>query len=149
VNEIIKQFYEVNELNPYEYILWKNWNNFHITNKEITIEAHNQYLDDYKVINLPGFIDDGTIQLGKAKREKDATDYSEYTLNEFLCTQYIIENEDNPVFVSVMGPFMGRRLFLTTTNLESAGKRLLEYIKSDMLRYMTAEVGTQILPDYK
>jgi hypothetical protein len=123
-------------------------NNFHINNKEVTIEAHNNYIEDYKVINLPGFIDDGTVQLGKVKKEKDTTDYSEHTLNEFLCANYIIEDKENPVFIAAMGPFMGRRLFLTTAKLESAVKRLLEYVKPDMLWYMTGEAGKSILPDY-
>jgi hypothetical protein len=147
-NDVMRQFDEVNELNPYEYISWKNWNNFHINNKEVTIEAHNIYLEDHKVINLPGFIDDGSVQLGKIKKEKNDIDYSEYTLNEFLCSHYIIEDNENPVFLAAMGPFLGRRLFLTTSKLESAGKRLLDYVKSDMLRYMTTEAGRNILPDY-
>jgi hypothetical protein len=145
----MRQFEEVNELNPYEYISWKNWNNFHITNKEVTIEAHNNYIESHKVINLPGFIDDGTVQMGKIRKDREAADYSELTLNEFLCTHYNIENNDNPVFLSVMGPYLGCRLFLTTTKLETAGKRLLETLKSDILRYMTSEAGKSILPDYK
>jgi hypothetical protein len=71
--------------------------------------------------------------LGKIKKDKEAVDYSKFTLNEFLCTHYTIENNENPVFLSVMGPFLGRRLFLTTTKLESAEKRLLEEIRHTTL----------------
>jgi hypothetical protein len=47
-----------------------------------------------------------------------------------------------------MGSFLGRRMFLTTMKLESVGKKLLEYIKLDMLRYMTTEVRRAALLDY-
>jgi hypothetical protein len=35
-NEIMRQFDDVNEINPYEYISWKNWVGFHQSNKLIT-----------------------------------------------------------------------------------------------------------------
>jgi hypothetical protein len=146
-NDVMRQFGEVNDLNPYEFILWKDWSNFHATNKETTIKAHNKYLKEHGLINLPGFKDDGTIKLGKTDN-KDKPDYSNCNLNEFMCTNYTIEGAENPIFLAVMGPFLGTRLFLTSAKLESDGKRLTEQLHTDMTRFMTAEAGKSILIDY-
>jgi hypothetical protein len=99
-----------------------------LSNKEATIEAQNEYLDNYKLITSPGFCDDGTVLLGKIKNEKEETDYSEFTLNKFICTYYNIEGAETPIFVAVMGPYFGTRLFITPIKLESAGKRLLKHL---------------------
>jgi hypothetical protein len=72
----MRQFDEVNETNPYEYISWKNWTGSHQSNKETTIKAHNNYLENHSLINLQGFKDDGTVLMGNIKRENDAPDYS-------------------------------------------------------------------------
>jgi hypothetical protein len=125
-NEVMQQFDEVNDMNPYEYILWKTWSTYNNNNKEIIMEAHNTYLDDYKLIILPGFKDDGTVQLGTIKLDKGETDYSSYTLNNFICNHYTIEGQENPIFVGIMGPYLGIRLFISPASMESAGERLIE-----------------------
>jgi hypothetical protein len=93
-NEVTQQFDEVINMNPHEYILWKTWLTYNTNNKEIIMEAHNIYLDDYKLINLPGFNDVGTVQLEKIKLEKGETDYSNLNLNKFICNHYTIEGQD-------------------------------------------------------
>jgi hypothetical protein len=70
-------------------------------------------------------------------------------LNEFICNHYTIKGDENLIFVGVMGPFNGTRLFITPEKLECAGKRWMEIIQSDMLRYMTAKAASAILTDYK
>jgi hypothetical protein len=148
-NEVMKQFDEVIDLNPYEYVSWKTWTTYNTNNKEMIMAAHNKYMDDHKLINLLGFKDDRLIQLETIKVEKGESDYSKYTLNEFICKHYTIEGEENPIFESVMGPYLGTRLFISKAKLESTGKRLAEHIRSDMLQFMTKEVGQAILEDYK
>jgi hypothetical protein len=144
----MRQFDEVRELNPYEYVSWKDWSNSHSNNKEATIEAHNIYLDDYKLIKLSGFGDDGTVQLGQIKKDKEVTDYSEFTLNEFITTHYTIEGQENAIFEAVLGPLLETHIFITKTHLEGAGKRVADEIKYDMLRFMTAEAAKKILLEY-
>jgi hypothetical protein len=70
-------------------------------------------------------------------------------LNEFICNHDTIKGDKNPIFVGVMGPFNGTILFVTDAKLECAGKRLMELIQSDMVRYMTAKAASVILTDYK
>jgi hypothetical protein len=114
------------------------------------MNAHNKYvMEDYKLTTLSGFHDDGSVLMGKIKKEKEDTDYSGYTCNEFICTQYTIEAPENPIFVSAMGPFLGTRLFLSSTKLECAGKRLVEHLRSDMLRFMTADAAKAILVEHQ
>jgi hypothetical protein len=38
---------------------------------------------------------------------------------------------------------------VTTANLESAGKQVVELLRSDILRYMTTEAAQMILEDFK
>jgi hypothetical protein len=78
--------------------------------------------------------------MGKKPTNKDETNYSEMTLNEFLATHYRI-GESGPVFQEGMGPFLGMRLFIVTTKRWSAGKRLLGQVKHDIIKYMTPEAG--------
>jgi hypothetical protein len=113
------------------------------------ITAHNKYINDYKLINLSGFRDDGSVLMGNINRGKDMIDYSKYTCNEFICTNYTIEGPENPIFVSVMGPFLGTRLFISPAKLECAGKRLVEHLRSDMMRFMTEDTAKAILVDYQ
>jgi hypothetical protein len=89
-NKIMQQFDEVIDINPYEYISCKMWTTYNTTNKEIVIKAHSKYMEDYKLINLPGFKDVVTIKLGKIKLGKGEKDYSRNTLNEFICNHYKI-----------------------------------------------------------
>jgi hypothetical protein len=69
-NEIMRQFDKVNETNPYEYISWNNWIGFHQSNKEATIKANNNYLENHSLINLQGFKDDSMVLMGSIKEKK-------------------------------------------------------------------------------
>jgi hypothetical protein len=148
VKDFMRQFDEVAEMNPYEYISWKNWLDFHYSHKKVTIKAHNQYMVDYKLINISGFKDDSSMVLGKINKEKGQPEYNEHTFNEFMMQHYVIKNQDHPIFVTAMGPFLGMRLFITSAKLESAGKRLLEQFLHDTLRYMTSDAARKIFQNH-
>jgi hypothetical protein len=146
--DVTRQFDEVAELNPYEYISWKNWLDFHFSHKKVTIKAHNDYLENYKLINITGFKDDSSLAMGQVKKEKGQIDYSENTFNEFMMQNYVIKSQEHPIFVGVMGPFIGMRFFVTTAKLESAGKRLLDQFLHDTLRYMAPVTARKIFLNY-
>jgi hypothetical protein len=80
--EVARQFEEVSDKNPYEFILWKSWVGFHVSNKVATIKEHNEYLTNVQVLNLPGFRDEDAILMGRINRTAEETDYSEMSLNE-------------------------------------------------------------------
>jgi hypothetical protein len=61
---------------------------------------------------------------------------------------YCIEMQEHPIFIAVMGPFLGTRLLIATAKLESAGKRLVEQFLHDTLWYMTPETARLIFPNY-
>jgi hypothetical protein len=94
------QFDEVVERNPYKYILWKNWLDIHSSHKKIkvTIKAHSDYMVSHKLINLPGIKDDGSLIMGKIKKEKGQPDYIENRFNEFMMQHYVIETQEHPIF---------------------------------------------------
>jgi hypothetical protein len=48
-----------------------------------------------------------------------------------------------------MGPFLGMRFFIISATKWSAGKRLVEQLQYDMLRFMSTEAARAILADYK
>jgi hypothetical protein len=48
-----------------------------------------------------------------------------------------------------MGPHLGMRQFIVPTKKWSAGKRLLEQVKYDMLQFMAPAVGKATLPNYE
>jgi hypothetical protein len=79
-----------------------------------------------------GFIDNDNIQLGKNPKFPDTPYYSKLTLNEFLVKHYVI-GDSGPIFLEVMGPFLGMRFFIVSATKWSAGKRLLEQLQHDML----------------
>jgi hypothetical protein len=53
------------------------------------------------------------------------------------------------MFRAVMGPYLGRRLFILSAELVSAGSRLLETLQVDILRFMTPVAGNAILNNYQ
>jgi hypothetical protein len=53
--EVSKQFEEANDKNPYEFDSWRSWLGLHFSNKVAMIKAHNEYLQNVQVLNLPGF----------------------------------------------------------------------------------------------
>jgi chromosome segregation ATPase len=59
-----------------------------------------------------------------------------------------IETQEHPIFIAVMGPFFGTRLMITTAQLESAGKRLVEQFLHDTLRFTTPESARVIFQNY-
>jgi hypothetical protein len=147
-NDVCLQFQEVNDKNFYEFISWREWMGFHPLNKVMTIKKHNQYIKDHTVINVSGFISSGAeVVLGKVKGNDNAPDYSKYTVNEFLVNHYSIDPASKPLFNAVMGPFNGVRLFIVKTKLASAGRRLLEHIHYDMLRFMTPASGAAVISE--
>jgi hypothetical protein len=122
---------------------------FHPSNKVTTIKKHNTYIKEYTVINIPGFIDNNIeVLLGKSTKKDQATDYSEFTINEFLATHYSIDPTGKPLFNAVMGPYNGTRLFIIKDKTASAGKRLLEHIHYDMIRFMSQAAGQSVIADF-
>jgi hypothetical protein len=75
--DVMHQFDEVAEMDPYEYISWKNWLDFHSSHKKVTIKAHNYYMVNHRLLYLQVFKDDSGLTMGKIKREKGQLDYSE------------------------------------------------------------------------
>jgi hypothetical protein len=147
-DEVSNKFQQASTTNPYEFIGWKNWNNLYSTHKTETIKRQNNYIRDYKLLCLSGFIDDDNVLLGKNPKYPDNPDYSKLTLNEFLVKHYVI-GESGPIFHEAMGPFLGTRFFIVSATKWSAGKRLLEQIQYDMLRFMSPEAARAILADYR
>jgi hypothetical protein len=90
-----------------------------------TIKTHNEYLHNVQVLNLPGFWDDNTILMGKVKHNQSSKDYSELTLNEFIQSHYYL-TDTIPMFRAVVGPYLGRRLFILPVKSLSASSRFLE-----------------------
>jgi hypothetical protein len=147
-DEASNKFQQSSSTNPYEFIGWKNWNNLHESHKTETIKRQNNFVRDYKLLCLSGFIDDDNIQLGKNPKHPNTPDYSKLTLNEFLVKHYVIGNSGS-IFLEVMGPFLGMRFFIVSATKWSAGKRLVEQLQHDMLRFMSPEAGLAILADYQ
>jgi hypothetical protein len=145
--EVGRQFKEVNDKNPYEFVSWRAWLNLHPLNKVATIKAHNYYLQNVQILYLPGFCDDNTTLMGKVNHKLSVNDYSELTLNEFILSHYHI-TDSIPMFRAVLGPYLGRRLFVLPIKLSSAGSRLLETLTADILRFMTPAAGTVTLSNY-
>jgi hypothetical protein len=146
--EVSRQFEEVNDKNPYEFVSWRAWLNLHSSNKVATIKTHNEYLQNVQVLNLPGFRDDNTTLMGKVEQQNSPKDYSEYSLNEFIQSYYYID-DDTPMFTAVLGPFLGKRLFVLPSKLATAGSRLLESLQVDILRHMTPAAGNACLENYQ
>jgi hypothetical protein len=147
-DEVSNRFQQSSSTNPYEFIRWKNWNNLHESHKTETIKRQNNYVRDYKLLCLSGFIGDDNIQLGSNPKYPGTPNYSKLTLNEFLVKHYVI-GDSGPIFLEAMGPFLGMRFFIVSATKWSAGKRLVEQLQHDMLRFMSPEAGLAILADYQ
>jgi hypothetical protein len=131
--EVSRQFEAINHKNPYEFLSWKTWTGLHESNKEATIKTHNEYLNNVQVLNIPGFCDEEAVLMGKTENDSTKNDYSKVTLNEFITTHYSLGGSI-PMFTAIMGPFLGKRLFILPAKLASAGTRLLEMLHADILR---------------
>jgi hypothetical protein len=68
-------------------------------------------------------------------------------MSEFLVTNYLL-GDSIPIFWVVMGPYLGKRLFILPAKWASARSRLLDMLHTDILRFMTQEAGAAILQDY-
>jgi hypothetical protein len=113
-----------------------------------TIKRQNNYVRDYKLLCLSGFINDDNIQMGRNPKHLNEPDYSQLTLNEFLVKHYTI-GDSGRIFLEAMGPFLGMRFFIVSATKWSDGKRLVEQLQHDILRYMSPEAGQAILADYR
>jgi hypothetical protein len=147
--KVHRKFEYSRKTNPYEYISWKSWSDLNIDKKASLIEQHNKYIKDYRLLTLPGFIDDNDIPLGNIDHEPGEQDYSKKHLNEFLMSHYTIGNPPSQILAQVLGPTNGIRQFIVSTYLEKVAKDLLQNLHYDMLSYMSDEAGRQIIPNYE
>jgi hypothetical protein len=65
-----------------------------------------------------------------------------------LVTHYSIDPASKSLFNAVMGPIKGVRLFIIRDKFASVGKRLLEHIHYDILRFMSQETGEAVISRY-
>jgi hypothetical protein len=95
---------------------------------------------------LSGFKDEDNVPLGRNPKYPKLPVYRDLTLNEFLAKHYVIEDA-GPIFLKVTGPFLGMRQFIVAATRWSAGRRLIDELQHDMLRFMSPEAAKSILED--
>jgi Fe2+ transport system protein B len=61
--------------------------------------------------------------------------------------QYVIEDA-GPIFLEVMGPFLGMQQLIEVATRWIAGNCLIDKLQHDMLRFMSPEAAKSILVDY-